>query len=57
MGSLGNSGVFESEAISVLVFWLSDGAKEMYMTFIASEMSTGAHVYHRTLQVVRNQTK
>lgn len=46
--------VYEGEAVRVLALLLNDGAKSVYQTYSAHEMSTNDHVYHGTWPMVIN---
>lgn len=46
------TGVCECEAVQDLVYFLCDGAKEVYKAYTGIEMSTNSHVYHKSWSVI-----
>lgn len=54
MGLRPNCGVFNSDAVCILTYLLSDDAMGVYETCIAEKMSINAHVFHETWPLVLN---
>lgn len=49
-----NCGVCECNAVRVLVYLVSDSAREVYEAYTANEMSTDAHGFHGAQAIVIN---